>query len=193
MDATLFSYSLSVAEDLAKKYNVSVPLTLSQRDVPGMSRGVVPLLVAAGALAVSVGTCVSVQSCLSSCVRCRSMTEMFSSTACVCIVHTPLLLFLDVVGYECNSALGVNGATCPPLVPKAFRWQDPNTREEVRTSTRICVRSCVRYLLSGTRTDTLITQVTSTTPAACRVGTLSCRITRGGAYPLQRLRDNRRV
>ena len=55
MDATLFSYGLSIAEDLAKRYNVSTPLTFSQRDVPGMTRGVVPLLRAAGAKAVSVG------------------------------------------------------------------------------------------------------------------------------------------
>jgi hypothetical protein len=55
MDATLFSYGLTIAEDLAAHFNVSVPQTLSQRDVPGMTRGVIPLLRRAGAQAVSVG------------------------------------------------------------------------------------------------------------------------------------------
>ena len=54
--------------------------TLSQRDVPGMTRGVIPLLVAVNASAISIG---------------------------------------------------VNGASCPPNVPKAFVWQEPESGAEI--------------------------------------------------------------
>ena len=53
--AELFSAGLQLVADLAVSLNVSKPTTLSQRDVPGMTRAVVPLLQANGVTAISVG------------------------------------------------------------------------------------------------------------------------------------------
>ena len=56
MDPGTFAAGLSFGADIAEKHGLpDKPRVLSQRDVPGLSRGVVPLLVAAGVKAISVG------------------------------------------------------------------------------------------------------------------------------------------
>jgi hypothetical protein len=55
MDASLFAYGLSVAAQLDDRFGFDRKRTLSQRDVPGMTRGVIPLLTAANVTAISVG------------------------------------------------------------------------------------------------------------------------------------------
>ncbi len=53
--APVFTAGLDLVTKLAASLNASRPRTLSQRDVPGMSRGVVPLLAEAGIHTISVG------------------------------------------------------------------------------------------------------------------------------------------
>jgi hypothetical protein len=55
MDDSLFQYALTMAQDLSDKFGVPRVKTMSQRDVPGMTRAVIPLLVKNGIQAVSVG------------------------------------------------------------------------------------------------------------------------------------------
>jgi len=54
MEPTLFEYSISIAADLDELFGFPPKNTLSQRDVPGMTRGVVPILSANNVTAVSV-------------------------------------------------------------------------------------------------------------------------------------------
>ncbi|HEX3527150.1 MAG TPA: DUF5054 domain-containing protein [Thermoanaerobaculia bacterium] len=57
MDPSLYKFGLSLSQDLDVKYHGGKPtLTASNRDVPGMTRGVIPLLLKAGIRALSVGT-----------------------------------------------------------------------------------------------------------------------------------------
>lgn len=56
MSPRLFLDSLTLATDLDDAYGVPHKTTLSQRDVPFMTRGVVPLLSKAGVKAITVGT-----------------------------------------------------------------------------------------------------------------------------------------
>ncbi len=56
MDEGVFLYGLSIAQRLNKHFGIAGPtLTLSQRDVPGMTQAVIPLLVKAGLKAISIG------------------------------------------------------------------------------------------------------------------------------------------
>lgn len=54
-EPSLFAYSLSIAEELDKEFGLPVKQTLSQRDVPGMTRAVLPILQANNVSAISVG------------------------------------------------------------------------------------------------------------------------------------------
>lgn len=57
-DPGIFDYSLTIAEDLNAHYfgkGNRTTITLSQRDVPGMTRSVIPLLARHGIQALSVG------------------------------------------------------------------------------------------------------------------------------------------
>eukprot|EP00054_Salpingoeca_dolichothecata_P017102 m.101784 g.101784 ORF g.101784 m.101784 type:complete len:854 (-) comp22306_c0_seq1:77-2638(-) len=82
MDANLFEGAIALAADLDKLFGLPLKQTLSQRDVPGMTRGVVPLLVKNNASAISIG---------------------------------------------------VNGGSCPSLVPKLFVWKDKPSGAEILT------------------------------------------------------------
>eukprot|EP01126_Amoeba_proteus_P059319 TRINITY_DN7739_c0_g1_i8.p1 TRINITY_DN7739_c0_g1~~TRINITY_DN7739_c0_g1_i8.p1 ORF type:complete len:363 (-),score=58.11 TRINITY_DN7739_c0_g1_i8:168-1256(-) len=56
MDPSLFEYGLSMAQDLDIRFNIQRKLgVLSQRDVPGMTRSVIPLLVKHNVLGITVG------------------------------------------------------------------------------------------------------------------------------------------
>jgi hypothetical protein len=55
-DAGTFDAGLMAAQKLAAMFNVPPPKVLSQRDVPGLTRAVVPLLAKRGILGVSVGS-----------------------------------------------------------------------------------------------------------------------------------------
>eukprot|EP01090_Pellita_catalonica_P011857 TRINITY_DN2446_c0_g1_i1.p1 TRINITY_DN2446_c0_g1~~TRINITY_DN2446_c0_g1_i1.p1 ORF type:complete len:760 (-),score=113.06 TRINITY_DN2446_c0_g1_i1:691-2970(-) len=80
-DASLFSAGMELARILADDFGFSPTITMSQRDVPGLTRGAIPLLLQQGVKAITVG---------------------------------------------------VNGASSPPDVPKAFIWRDPkNATSEI--------------------------------------------------------------
>jgi len=51
----VFSAGLELVTELARSMNVSRPRTLSQRDVPGLTRAVVPLLAKSGVHSISIG------------------------------------------------------------------------------------------------------------------------------------------
>jgi hypothetical protein len=70
----MFSAALDLTARVSASLGVPVPVVMSQRDVPGATRSMIPLLVAKG-----------------------------------------------VIGYTG----GVNGASLPPALPKAFVWRDP--------------------------------------------------------------------
>jgi hypothetical protein len=53
--APVFTAGLDLVAELAASLNITRPRTLSQRDVPGLTRSVVPLLSAAGVHSVSIG------------------------------------------------------------------------------------------------------------------------------------------
>jgi uncharacterized protein DUF5054 len=55
MDTSLYKYGLSMSQDLAKFHGGTATLTASNRDVPGMTLGVIPLLRQAGVQALSIG------------------------------------------------------------------------------------------------------------------------------------------
>jgi hypothetical protein len=54
-DPSLFKSALATAKRLAGQFNKKAPIALSQRDVPGMTRAVVPILRQAGIEAITVG------------------------------------------------------------------------------------------------------------------------------------------
>lgn len=54
-DPRLVQLSLLLAKQLAGKYGLPMPQTLSQRDVPGTTRSLIPILAAAGITTMSVG------------------------------------------------------------------------------------------------------------------------------------------
>jgi len=54
-DGSLFSAGLSIGKGLSSSFGLSAPNTMSQRDVPGMTRSVIPLLVAQGIKAITIG------------------------------------------------------------------------------------------------------------------------------------------
>jgi hypothetical protein len=86
MEPSLFEYSLSIATDLDKRFGFPPKNTLSQRDVPGMTRGVVPLLVANNANAVSVG--VNDMSCPPSVPRAFVWKDEESGTDVIALWHS---------------------------------------------------------------------------------------------------------
>ena len=49
------SLGLAPAKALAERFGVEAPAVLSQRDVPGLTRAIVPLLAAAGVTGISIG------------------------------------------------------------------------------------------------------------------------------------------
>eukprot|EP01089_Gocevia_fonbrunei_P013483 TRINITY_DN3465_c0_g3_i3.p1 TRINITY_DN3465_c0_g3~~TRINITY_DN3465_c0_g3_i3.p1 ORF type:complete len:696 (-),score=157.49 TRINITY_DN3465_c0_g3_i3:338-2425(-) len=55
MDATLFESALTMAQDLNKIFGFPNTLTMSQRDVPGTTRAIIPLLNKMGVKALTVG------------------------------------------------------------------------------------------------------------------------------------------
>ena len=55
MDEGTVAYGVALGAELAARYGRPAPTTLSQRDVPGLSRAVIPALARAGVTAVSVG------------------------------------------------------------------------------------------------------------------------------------------
>lgn len=55
MDADLLDFSVKMSHSLDKKYGLSPGMTMSQRDVPGTTRSIIPTLVNNGVQAVSVG------------------------------------------------------------------------------------------------------------------------------------------
>ncbi len=56
MDPSLYEYGLSLSQGLAKYHGGTATLTASNRDVPGMTQGVIPLLRQAGIQALSIGS-----------------------------------------------------------------------------------------------------------------------------------------
>lgn len=55
MSAALLADSVALCHELDDRFNKTRKTTLSQRDVPGMTRGVVPVLAGAGVRAITVG------------------------------------------------------------------------------------------------------------------------------------------
>eukprot|EP00118_Oscarella_pearsei_P025553 m.308367 g.308367 ORF g.308367 m.308367 type:complete len:722 (+) comp43877_c0_seq1:88-2253(+) len=55
MDADLLDFSIKLAHDLDKRFNKPPKVTMSQRDVPGTSRAIIPTLVKNGVAAITVG------------------------------------------------------------------------------------------------------------------------------------------
>jgi hypothetical protein len=55
LDSSLADYAISIAHDLDKQFGLPKKNTLSQRDVPGITRALIPRLVAAGVKAISMG------------------------------------------------------------------------------------------------------------------------------------------
>ncbi|XP_065831599.1 uncharacterized protein [Oscarella lobularis] len=55
MDANLLNFSVKLGHDLDKRFNKPFKMTMSQRDVPGTSRAIIPTLVQNGVAAVTVG------------------------------------------------------------------------------------------------------------------------------------------
>jgi hypothetical protein len=55
LDAELFKYGVQLTASLAARFNLTAPTVMMQRDVPSMSRGVVPLLHEAGVIGINVG------------------------------------------------------------------------------------------------------------------------------------------
>jgi len=55
MNAEVFSFALKLTHDLDDRFNLPRKATMSQRDVPGMTRGVIPLLSKEGVKAITVG------------------------------------------------------------------------------------------------------------------------------------------
>lgn len=55
MDDSLFENGLMLAKELSQQFGLPQVRTMSQRDVPGMTRGAVPLLAKHGIQAVTVG------------------------------------------------------------------------------------------------------------------------------------------
>ncbi len=56
MDPSLYRFGLSLSQDLAKYLPETATITASNRDVPGMTQGVIPLLRQAGIQALSIGS-----------------------------------------------------------------------------------------------------------------------------------------
>ena len=48
LDADMFEYGLRLGAEIARDVGITKPTVLSQRDVPSMTRAVIPLLQAAG-------------------------------------------------------------------------------------------------------------------------------------------------
>jgi len=55
LDESLFKYAIKLGQDIADTYNTTHPRTLSQRDVPGLTMGVIDPLVEMGVDAISIG------------------------------------------------------------------------------------------------------------------------------------------
>jgi hypothetical protein len=55
LNSSLFECGLDMVQALAAEHNITPPLVLSQRDVPALTRAVVPLLAKAGVIGVNVG------------------------------------------------------------------------------------------------------------------------------------------
>lgn len=55
MDASLLAFSVQLTHDLDRRFGLPAKRTMSQRDVPGLTRAAVPVLAAAGVQAISVG------------------------------------------------------------------------------------------------------------------------------------------
>ena len=55
LDLLTFEAGLELGMNLAESLNLSKPVVMSQRDVPGLARGVVPLLARRGVIGISVG------------------------------------------------------------------------------------------------------------------------------------------
>lgn len=54
-NAELFEFGIQMTHDLADKYNIPRPRTISQRDVPGSTIAIIPLLIQHGVYAFSIG------------------------------------------------------------------------------------------------------------------------------------------
>jgi hypothetical protein len=55
MDDSLFAYGVSIAHDLDDAFGFPHKIAMSQRDVPGMTRSVIPVLNSVGVQAITVG------------------------------------------------------------------------------------------------------------------------------------------
>jgi hypothetical protein len=55
LDPSLFAHGLALTRKLAERVGVPPPVVLSQRDVPGLTRAVIPLLARAGVLGINIG------------------------------------------------------------------------------------------------------------------------------------------
>uniref|UniRef100_A0A6B2KYN8 P-type domain-containing protein n=1 Tax=Arcella intermedia TaxID=1963864 RepID=A0A6B2KYN8_9EUKA len=55
MDLSLVEFAIQLTHDLDKSFNLPPKTVLSQRDVPGMTRAIIPILLANGIKAISVG------------------------------------------------------------------------------------------------------------------------------------------
>ena len=55
LDREMFSWALNFTAELARAHSAVPPTVLSQRDVPGLTRAAIPLLVAAGVKGINVG------------------------------------------------------------------------------------------------------------------------------------------
>ena len=55
MDPSLIQFGIDLTHDLDAKYGLRNKTVLSQRDVPGMTRSIIPTLLSRGVTAVTVG------------------------------------------------------------------------------------------------------------------------------------------
>ena len=100
-DTELFGAGVDLCHALADRFKMTRPTVLSQRDVPGLTRAVIPPLVARGVRALSIGA--NTFSASAAVPRIYRWEEPQSKTALVALQHPG--------GYGDGSTVTVNGST----------------------------------------------------------------------------------
>jgi hypothetical protein len=99
-DAELFVAGVDLCQQLADRFSMPKPTVLSQRDVPGLTRAVIPLLVERGVRALSVGA--NTYSASASVPRIYRWLEPASEATVIALQHPG--------GYGDGSTVVVNGS-----------------------------------------------------------------------------------